>query len=95
MHRKYAAKGLVVVSVSLDPAEDRAEVEKFLAKNKATFTNLWLDESVSFWSDKFKIAAPPCLFVHDRRGKSVQFTADAKEIDHAEVEKLVVKLLAE
>jgi hypothetical protein len=95
MHQKYAAKGLVAVSVSLDPAEDRAEVERFLVKNKATFTNLWLDEPVSFWSEKFKIAAPPCLYVYDRKGKWVQFNADAKEIDHAEVEKLVVKLLAE
>ncbi len=62
---------------------------------RSTFTNPWLDEPVTFWSEKFKIAAPPCLFVHDRKGKSVQFTADAKEIDQAEVETLVVKLLAE
>jgi hypothetical protein len=95
MHRKFAAKGLVAVSVSLDPADDRADVEKFLVKQKATFTNLWLDESVTFWSEKFKIAAPPCLFVYDRKGKWVQFKTDANEIDHAAVEKLVVKMLAE
>jgi|HubBroStandDraft_4_1064222.scaffolds.fasta_scaffold1619157_2 hypothetical protein len=95
MHHKYAAKGLVAVSVSLDLAEQRADAEKFLVKNKATFTNLWLDETQDFWTEKFKIIAPPCLFVYDRRGKWVQFKSDDKDIDHAAVEKLIVKLLAE
>jgi hypothetical protein len=95
MHQKYAAKGLVAISVSLDPAEDRDDAEKFLVKKKAMFTNLWLDETQEFWTKKFKIFAPPCLFVYDRKGKWVQFKADDGDIDHAKVEKLVVKLLAE
>ena len=95
MHQKYAAKGLVAVSVSLDPEDNRADAEKFLVKSKAAFTNLWLDESQEFWTEKFKIVAPPCLFVYDRKGKWVQFKADDEDIDHAKVEKLVVKLLAE
>jgi hypothetical protein len=95
MHRKYAAKGLVAISVSLDPAEDRDGAEKFLVKQKATFTNLWLDETQEFWTKKFNIFAPPSLFVYDRKGKWVQFKADDEDIDHAKVEKLVVKLLAE
>ena len=95
MHKKYAAKGLVAVSVSLDPAADRAVAEKFLVKSEAAFANLWLDETQEFWTEKFKIIAPPCLFVYDRRGKWVQFKSDEKDIDHAAVEKLIVKLLAE
>jgi hypothetical protein len=95
MHHKYAAKGLVAVSVSLDPDFERPAAEKFLVKQKATFTNLWLDETQEFWTEKFKIIAPPCLFVYDRKGKWVQFKTDDKDIDHAEVEKLIVKLLAE
>ncbi len=95
MHQKYAAKGLVAVSLSLDPADQRADAEKFLVKQKATFTNLWLDETQEFWTEKFKIIAPPCLYVYDRRGKWVQFKSDDKDIDHAAVEKLIVKLLAE
>jgi hypothetical protein len=95
MHQKYAAKGLVAISVSLDPEDNRADAEKFLVKNKATFTNFWLDESQEFWTEKFKIITPPCLFVYDRKGKWLQFKAEDKDIDHAEIEKLVVKLLAE
>ena len=95
MHHKYTAKGLVAVSVSLDLAEQRADAEKFLVKHKAAFNNLWLDETQEFWAEKFKIIAPPCLFVYDRRGKWVQFESDDKDIDHVAVEKLIVKLLAE
>jgi hypothetical protein len=96
MHQKYAAKGLVAISVSLDIPEQREDAEKFLVKQNATFTNLWLDEPQEFWMEKFRFNGPPCLFVFDRRGKWVQFKVEgAKEIDHAEVEKLVVKLLAE
>jgi hypothetical protein len=96
MHQKYAAKGLAAVSVSLDIPEQRADAEKFLVENKAVFTNLWLDEAQEFWTEKFKFEAPPCVFVFDRRGKWTQFkTEGAKEVNYAEVEKLVVKLLAE
>ena len=96
MHQKYAAKGLVAISVSVDPAEDRAKAEKFLVKQKATFTNLWLDEPEEVWQAKFKIHAVPCVYVFDRRGKWVQFNSEGEnEVEYADVEKLVVKLLAE
>jgi thiol-disulfide isomerase/thioredoxin len=39
-HKKYAEKGLAVISVSLDDIEDDTEVLAFLVKQKATFTNL-------------------------------------------------------
>jgi hypothetical protein len=96
MHQKYASKGFAAISLSLDVAEDRAKAEKFLVKQNATFTNLWLDEPQEFWPEKFKISTLPCAYVFDRRGKWVQFKTDGdKEVDYAEIEKLVVKLLAE
>lgn len=95
MHQKYAAKGLAVVAVSLDPAGDHAKVGKFLTKHRATFTNLLLDEEAPFWSEKLKFAAAPALYVFDRRGKWVQFTSDETPIDHAHVEKTIVQMLAE
>jgi hypothetical protein len=96
MHQKYAAKGFAAISVSFDVEEDRAKAEKFLVKQNAAFTNLWLDEPQDFWTAKFKIATLPCAYVFDRRGKWVQFkTEGAREVDYAEIEKLVVKLLAE
>jgi hypothetical protein len=96
MHQKYAGKGLVAISVSLDIPEQRAAAEKFLVKNNATFTNLWLDESQEFWTEKFKIDGPPAVYVFDRRGKWVAFKTEGdREVNPKEVEKLVVKLLAE
>jgi hypothetical protein len=96
MHNKYADKGLVAISVSLDEKEDRAKAEKFLVERKAAFTNLWLDESQEFWLKKFDISGPPCVYVFDRRGKWTTFkTEGAKEVSHKEIEALVVKLLAE
>lgn len=96
MHKKYAAKGLVAISVSFDEAEQRAEAEKFLVKHNATFTNLWLDEPQEFWMKKFRINTVPCVFVYDRQGKWIQFkTEGAREVDYADIEKAVIQLLAE
>jgi hypothetical protein len=110
MHQQYAGKGLAVITVSIDPLYEsdgkrvdpkeasalRADIEKFLVRQKAGFTNLWLDEPDAVWAKKFNIDGPPSLFVFDRRGKWVQFKVEgAKDIDHGEVEKLIVKLLAE
>ncbi len=96
MHKKYAAKGLAAISVCLDDAEFRAKAEKFLVENQATFTNLWLDESPEFWPAKFNISSLPCVFVFDRRGKWVAFKTEGdREVEYAEIEKTVVKLLAE
>jgi hypothetical protein len=96
MHQKYGAKGLAAISVSLDIPEQRADAEKFLVAKKAAFTNLWLDESQEFWTDKFKIEGPPCVYVFDRRGKWTQFKTEGdKEVSYADIEKLIVKLLEE
>jgi hypothetical protein len=109
MHQQYAKQGLVVISVSLDrlieddgkpvaaaeSAKARAEVEKFLGNNKATFTNLVLEEPMGIWKAKFGFTAPPCLFVFDRRGKWIRFDSETDKIDHDAMEKTIVKLLAE
>jgi hypothetical protein len=96
MHKKYAAKGLSAISVSLDEEDQRAQAERFLVKNNATFTNLWLDEPQEFWTKKFGAETLPCVFVFDRRGKWVQFKTEGdREVNYDEIEKAVVKLLAE
>ena len=101
MHEKYAGKGLVVVSVSLDKSTDDPDTQsaralKFLQKQRASFTNLLLDEQTPVWQEKFDISAPPAQFVFDRRGKWTKFVpVEDNPIDHAAVEKLVVDLLAE
>lgn len=109
MHERYAKQGLAVISVSVNSLTDddgkpldaagqakvRAAVNAFLAKNKADFTNLLLDEPMEIWKSKFGFTGPPCLFVFDRRGKWIRFDSETKKIDHDEVEKTIVKLLAE
>ena len=86
----------MTISLSLDEPDGRAKAEKFLVEHKAAFTNLWLDESQEFWTKKFGISIFPCVYVYDRKGKWIQFKSEgATDVDYAEVEKLVVKLLAE
>jgi thiol-disulfide isomerase/thioredoxin len=90
-HKKYAGQGLAAVSVCLDPPEDRGKAEQFLVKHNAAFTNLWLDEPAQVWVERLRTDSIPCAFVFDRRGRWVQF----KDGDPAQIEQLIVKLLAE
>ena len=92
MHNKYAKDGLAALSVSLDdPRDEKAQqrVIEFLRKQKATFTNLVLDEKTEVWQEKLKFDGPPCVFVFNREGKWKKFESP----DYAEVEKYAVELL--
>jgi hypothetical protein len=92
MHNKYAKNGFAAISVSLDdPKNDKARqrVIDFLTKQKATFTNLILDEESEVWQKKLKFEGPPCVFVFDRDGTWKQYTAP----DYAEIEKYVAELM--
>jgi len=95
LHRKYKARDLAAVSVSLDDPDDaeaKQRVEEFLTAQKATCRNLLLNEKPAVWQAKWKIVGPPCVFLFDRDGKLVQRWAD-QEIDYAVIEKRVVELL--
>ena len=94
MQKKYANDGVVAVSVNLDDpnvegAKDKAR--KFLVSQKATFTNLILDEKVEVWQKNLKIEGVPCIFVFDRDGKVAKKFDSGEKYD--EVEKFVVDLL--
>src|SRR5215510_4375929 len=94
MHKKYAKDGLAAVSLSLDDPNEQGvkqAVTKFLESQKATFTNLILDEKVEVWQDKLKIDGPPAVFVIGRDGKVVKKFAD--DVNYADIEKLAVELL--
>src|SRR4051812_41725675 len=111
MHKTYADKGLVVISLSLDPlydAEDKRvepakekqigeRVLKKLTDNRVNFNlNLILDEPTDVWLAKLQKSIPPTVFVFDRQGKWTRFVPEGEDpIDHAAVEKHVTKLLAE
>jgi hypothetical protein len=97
MHEKYAKDGLVVISVALDDIHEEPESKdralKFLKDKKATFTNLLLDEPIDFWQKKFEFVGPPTVYVFNRQGKWIRFKADEADIDHEQIEKLVVEML--
>lgn len=104
MHEKLASEGFAAVSVSLDPLPDdekskdvlKKDVLKFLRVQKASFTNLLLDESVEVWQKNLRFIAPPCYYVFSRQGKWTMFEpANDDNFDFKTVEKLVVELLRE
>src|SRR5262245_14031086 len=98
MHRKYAADGLVAISVNLDDPnkkEDKDKAIKFLQEKKATLTNLMLNEKPEVWQDKLKIEGLPAVFVFNREGRrEKKFGGSAEDtFEYKDVEKLVMELL--
>jgi thiol-disulfide isomerase/thioredoxin len=99
MHRKYAKKGLAVVSLSLDDPTDSAAVaaaEKFLKDQKSDVTNILLDEGEGAGYEKLKVNAIPAVFFYGPDGKEVKrFTMDdtRHQFTYDEVEKAVGELL--
>jgi thiol-disulfide isomerase/thioredoxin len=99
MHKKFASKGLQVVSLSLDDPEDSAavkEAEKFLESKKSTIMNILLDEASSGGFEKLNINTIPAVFLFGPDGKEVRrFTMDdtRNQFTYEEVEKAVSKLL--
>jgi len=101
MHRKYASKGVAVISLSLDDPSDKAavdEAEKFLKARKAAFTNVLLNENFGEGFEKLNINAIPAVFVFGPDGKEVKrFTMDDQnnQFTYDDVEKPIISLLGE
>lgn len=99
MHRKYAGKGLQVVSLSLDDVSDPkalAAARKFLAEKQAAFLNVLLDEEFGVGFEKLDINAIPAVFVYGPDGALVKkYTMDDPnhQFTYAQVEKDVIALL--
>jgi thiol-disulfide isomerase/thioredoxin len=83
MHKKYANKGLAVVSLSLDDSTEpkkMAAVKKFLEAKGATFSNFVLTEDPTDAFDKLKVGGVPAVFFFGPDGKEVlRFTGDNAE----------------
>jgi len=101
MHRKFAKRGLAVISLSLDDPSDKAavtEAERFLKDKKAAFTNVLLDENFGEGFERLNINAIPAVFVYGPDGKEVKrFTMDDpnNQFTYDEVEKAVSALLGD
>jgi thiol-disulfide isomerase/thioredoxin len=95
LHRKYGKDGLAAVSVSLDNPADQAargRVEKFLARQGATFTNLLLNEKPEEWQKQLKIDGPPCVYVFHRDG-TIALKQSGDQVNYEKVGQEVAKLL--
>jgi hypothetical protein len=98
MHERYGKAGLECMSVSIDEPERKAAALAFLTRQKAAFANYWIDEEAALWQGKWKIKAPPAVFVFDRKGRRAgKFDTDDpdKGFKYEDVEKLVQGLLKE
>jgi thiol-disulfide isomerase/thioredoxin len=99
MHRKYAKKGLAVISLSLDDPTSKhaiAEAEKFLKEKKSVVTNVLLEEEFGVGFEKLGISTIPAVFLYSPSGKELKrFTMDDpnNQFTYDEVEKAVVALL--
>jgi thiol-disulfide isomerase/thioredoxin len=97
LHRKYAAKGLVCMSLSIDSPDDKPYVQRFLEEHEASFPNfIWADPKQL--EDRKKLGARlrlggsiPHLVVFSRTG---EFVYGGYEKSPDEVEDLVEHLLA-
>jgi len=86
MHKRFADKGLVVISVATDPLtnifkddgwkDPQPKMLKFLQDQKATFINVALDESAELLKSKLRLTAVPCLYVFNREGQWTQFIGE-------------------
>jgi thiol-disulfide isomerase/thioredoxin len=99
MHRKYAGKGLAVISLSFDDPSDKAavaEAERFLKEKKAVFTNVLLDDKSGDGFEKFNVNTIPAVFLYGPDGKEVKrFTMDDpdNQFTYDEVDKALAALL--
>jgi thiol-disulfide isomerase/thioredoxin len=96
LHERYAADGLVCVSVSVDDAAKHDAALAFLTRQRAAFTNYRLTDKAEVWQAAWKIAGPPAVFVFDRQGqRAARFDSEdeRKPFTYDEVEALVRKLL--
>ncbi len=101
LHKKHADKGLVIVSVSIDPVEDDREAinaaNRFLNEKSSPFRNLLLDEPPELLKKQFDYVAIPFYYVFDRQGKWVRFRAvdypPKDGVPYNKLEEIVVQML--
>jgi thiol-disulfide isomerase/thioredoxin len=96
LNERYAADGLVCISVSVDDAAKHDAALAFLTRQKATFANYRLTDKAEVWQKAWKISGPPTVFVFDRSGRrAAKFDSEDenKPFTYDEVEALVRKLL--
>jgi len=96
LHDRHAKDGLVLMTLSVDDKDDRANALEYLKQQKATGTNFFLqdtDENEKKWGDKYPAQQIPVVMAVNRKGERV--LTDMGKLSEGEIDKLVEKLLAE
>lgn len=99
MQKKYAAKGLKVISLTIDDAGDPkavSDARKFLIEKKSKITNLILDESEDDKYNKLDLSVIPAVYLYDPSGKLIKrYTYDDPndQFEYDQVEKEVSDFL--
>jgi thiol-disulfide isomerase/thioredoxin len=98
LQKKHADKGLVVITVSVDPTGDSDRVKRangILSRKEVSLRNLILDEPAEIWSKRFGGDSLPFAYLFDRNGKWVRYRgSETPDYDQA-VEKTVMQMLNE
>lgn len=97
---KYATKGLVVISVSLDKADDPKAValaNRFLTLKNSNLRNLLLDEPQNVLESKLGFTSLPMYYLFDRQGKWVRFRASdsADGVNYDALDRIMLQMLDE
>lgn len=98
LHQKYAGEGLVAITVATDDPRNekvKASLLKFLTAQKATMTNLIIEEPLEEWAPKVGLAKVPCVFVFNRAGKFRRFDAERIEEGYGNIALQVAEFLKE
>jgi peroxiredoxin len=91
LNEKYAAKGLEIVAISEDEAEDKGKITQFADEFGAKFTIGWdADKSVA---KNYNPPTMPSSFVIDRNGHVRFEHAGYHDGDEIQIEKEVMRLL--
>lgn len=103
-HKKYADKGLVCMSVSMDKlgkqdSYDKDAVLKFLTDKKATFANFIVSEPEKDEEQLLKLLGDysliPYMALFDRNGRRIWGSDDLPKLTDAQIDKKIEELLAD
>jgi len=98
LYRRFADRGLVVMSVSMDDPEDEPAVRAFLECQGAVFPNFisrYGTGSQGFEAFEIADGSVPCYRLYDRQGNLVRtFSSGGEPIDPQELDAAVESLLA-
>ena len=97
LHRRFGGRGLAVVTVSLDDAEQRPAVDEFLVRSGATMENYLSMYGVgpaAFTAFGIDDGALPHVRLYDRQGNPyLTFSSGGKAIDPRQIQRAVEALM--